>query len=929
MAPPKDIARSYPKRGITADVGFRSEPKFCGDGSIEFNGSTQYLNAELSSALGDSFTIMAWVKRLAGSAFQYIFDTGNHTVSGGEISLAINTSNDLYFYDGSGSVTTTTFNTDAATWYHVAIAVAPGSGNLKIYADGVDVTPTHSANINITDTTFEVGRHVGANHYLDGRISDVRIYDETLTQDQIRELRNNPGQTIPTGLTSADLIHRYLLETDTNDSGATGNNLTANNSPFFTVDRPQLPRGLDLARGAAMAQVYTGRAVDFDGSADYLRADSSLNNGADFSHSLWVYLDSNSGTRTILNDNYLGCYIYSNKIGVWNIWGSFGSGEYVEKQSTANVSTSRWLHLAFTYTHSGNSLKLYIDGIDQPTVPSPVIGAGTDPGFISIGARNNSGSPIQLLDGKVAGVKRFNVALTQAQIRELYHNPEQVLPTGVSASSMTRYYPLSDYNDTGGTGGRYFQDMGTDGEPAEDKGSSSMAFAQPVPCPQLGLQQSASRISMQDTTNATHYFGQMSGTPFTNQGTLSGWFVLNEKPANGTYNIMYCLGTYQTNKDLLEINQDVTAAGVSRIWTTNGNGSIGAEINHEFELGKLQHVVVTTLPDAPYWQLWINGVKQTVPTRSFSASRTAWDFGTNNIGGGQWGNTGTLYGGTSHFIAAGCAAWNTVLSDSEIGQVYNSGVPGDVSGISSANLQVWWKCDDLTSFKDYSGNNVSGAVTANGGAPGLASFPENASGSTIVGDFSMKRKGVSVLNPALPNSNLGANLTACEIPNDGTFDLDASKGFSASGFMRLQELNVYTTIFSTTNYNTAGKRLALGMFGTNNEFRFPDSGGTNRTLAFSPDVTDSDWHHLAVTMDFATNTVKVFLDGVLNATTTSYTLGSASGIGDIIIGDLRPGGQHQEGAVACVKLYQATLSDNEIKQIYNADYRLIRGLDNE
>ena len=119
------------------------------------------------------------------------------------------------------------------------------------------------------------------------------------------------------------------------------------------------------------------------------------------------------------------------------------------------------------------------------------------------------------------------------------------------------------------------------------------------------------------------------------------------------------------------------------------------------------------------------------------------------------------------------------------------------------------------------------------------------------------------------------------------------------------------------------------MFGTNNEFRFPDSGGTNRTLAFSPDVTDSDWHHLAVTMDFATNTVKVFLDGVLNATTTSYTLGSASGIGDIIIGDLRPGGQHQEGAVACVKLYQATLSDNEIKQIYNADYRLIRGLDNE
>jgi hypothetical protein len=67
-----------------------------------------------------------------------------------------------------------------------------------------------------------------------------------------------------------------------------------------------------------------------------------------------------------------------------------------------------------------------------------------------------------------------------------------------------------------------------------------------------------------------------------------------------------------------------------------------------------------------------------------------------------------------------------VLSDSEVTQVYNSGTPGDVSGIASANLQVWWKCDDLTSFKDYSGNGVSGSVTVGTIAPGLASFPENA-----------------------------------------------------------------------------------------------------------------------------------------------------------------------------------------------------------
>ena len=94
MAPPKDIARSYPKRGITADVGFRSEPKFCGDGSIQLDGSNQYLNAELSSALGDSFTIMGWAKREGASpTLDYIVNAGNPSGASNAISISI-TNND-------------------------------------------------------------------------------------------------------------------------------------------------------------------------------------------------------------------------------------------------------------------------------------------------------------------------------------------------------------------------------------------------------------------------------------------------------------------------------------------------------------------------------------------------------------------------------------------------------------------------------------------------------------------------------------------------------------------------------------------------------------------------------------------------------------------------------------------------------------------
>jgi hypothetical protein len=61
MAPPKDIARSYPKRGITADLGFRSEPKFCGDGSTEFDGSADKVTAAHYNPSGDYLTATAWV----------------------------------------------------------------------------------------------------------------------------------------------------------------------------------------------------------------------------------------------------------------------------------------------------------------------------------------------------------------------------------------------------------------------------------------------------------------------------------------------------------------------------------------------------------------------------------------------------------------------------------------------------------------------------------------------------------------------------------------------------------------------------------------------------------------------------------------------------------------------------------------------------
>ena len=923
MAPPKDIARSYPKRGITADVGFRSEPFFCGEGSFDSTqnaGNAIQFDPDFTFTNGLSVTYWMWHNGENATRYNGFF---------GQVAFGSVSAHTLRFHSKQLGANYDVANAfEARVWNHVCFTLSQDGTAVKCYLNGVEQTlsaqpasaltlPSGSGIADAGILTFQNGASLGSLS-MGGHMAKYALYNAVLTEDQVRQIMR--AQTFAE--VNAIQACQFYFELAANNTDSTGNATTVEDRGTVTygVTKPQLPRGLDLARGAAMARVQTGRAVQFDGSADHLDAAVYSNSSDYYSVSVWVKPNLISSNQNIVASGNIGdnaFLIFLLSTGAVYFYGNDTTGDYAVIHQTT-LQAGRWYHLAMAVDQSdaaNNTIKAYIDGVENTSSKSAQGWLG-NPSALEIAARNNS----TFFNGAVAGLKVFNSQLTAAQIQELYHNPEQVLPTGVSASNLRRYYPLSDYNDTFGTGGRHFQDMGADGEPAEDQGSCTMAFAQPVPCPQLGLQQSASCISMQDTTNNTFYLGTMSGTPFTNQGTLSGWFILQEQPANGTYNVMYCLGTFGTNQDLLEINQDVTGGGVSRIWTTNGSGSIGAEINHEFELGKLQHVVVTTLPDAPYWQLWINGVKQTVPTRSFSGSRTAWAFSTNNIGGGRWGNTGN-YGGTSHFIAAGCAAWNTVLSDSEIAQVYNSGVPGDVSDIASANLQVWWKCDDLSSFKDYSGNGVSGAVTTGSVAPGLASFAENASGSTIVGDFSMKRKGVSILNHA------GADDATAIIPAQEAVypKAGAANGYTI-GFCYRKIKDGTVMIWGNNGAVTNDQFLCFQQ--TGNTLRFNLGDGSSRPAVTTSALTDSDWHHYTLTISYATTPaeVKIYVDGAVDHSSTQSITGPPSDIRDMHLGTGLFDGQ---GPVGCFKFYHVALSANEVKRLAFSDLRLIKGLNNE
>ena len=914
MAPPKDIARSYPKRGLTADVGFRSEPTFCGDGSAEF-AVGESAAGTYTNTLNSTLSMCCWVKSYSVQQ-TYFMDLGVNS-SKAQISISYHNGTGVgqnkrpYIWNGS-VVIYATQEMEINEWHHLAVTSAPGAGNIKIYLDGVDVTPSHSTDVNITTNNIYLGKWIPGSGNFNGKMANAALFRTTLTQEQVRECMRASSFSQFDAISTLEAF--YPLDANFNDSTSGGHDLTVTGSPSFTVDRPQLPRGLDLARGAAMARVYTGRCVDFDGSADYLRNSATVPSitgaGAQASICAWVNFDSASGgLRNIASfcntSNDDGIVIYQNnaEIGV----AVFNNAPTIREKALTSVSTGRWFFVVGTWDKDTASQKVYVDGVRGSGNMSIGIGieAGTD-----IGARS-SATPQYYFDGQIASVKYFDVELTQAQVRELYHNPEQVLPTGVSASNLRRYYPLSDYNDAtaGGMGGRYFQDMGADGEPAEDKGSSSMAFAQPVPCPQLGLQQSATRVYFErNSTRAQANLGAAPGATC----TMSAWVMVDEQfpyqyfMKNGT-----SIGTNEFFAFAVDTNRRLYAVQYS---------SVEAESSLQLsDYGEWNHVVAMTKSTAPYVRFFINGVEDTSITDNgmvaFNLTSTFIEIGSD---------------GGNHLkgFLNDCAIWDVELSDPEVAALYNSGVQGmDVSTVQPSNLKGWWKCDDLTTFKDYSGNGVNAALTTSINA---ASFPENASGSTIVGDFSMKRKGVSILN--INNDQGYAYALGQDKPS--YFPKAGATGYTMSVAHRPIKTGI-TEIFW-------GNDITVGTTPTNDEFilfmnpngsyQWQLGDGSSRPSAVSAaGVADGEWHIITLTIDYSVSPAnwKIYVDGVSSATGTAAISGPPGNFYEVSFGRWRSGGYKGSSASGCYRFYDVALSADEVKRLAFSDLRLIKGLANE
>jgi fibronectin type 3 domain-containing protein len=211
--------------------------------AVGLNGAGNYVSlpAGVVSSLNANFSIAAWVYVNANGTWARLLDFGTGTtaymflapVSGGNtVRYAITTGGGEQQINGQALA--------AGAWHHVAVTLSGTTGTL--YVDGVAVGSNSSMTLkpaNLGNTTLNyIGRSQFNDPYLNGRVDDVRIYNQALSAAQVVALANSEGlPTAPSSLAATLGNNQVSLSWTAVASGPTYKvkRATTSGGPYTTI----------------------------------------------------------------------------------------------------------------------------------------------------------------------------------------------------------------------------------------------------------------------------------------------------------------------------------------------------------------------------------------------------------------------------------------------------------------------------------------------------------------------------------------------------------------------------------------------------------------------------------------------------------------------------------------------------------------------
>ncbi len=389
--------------------------------ALEFDGVDDRIqNTSVTLPTGD-FTYQGWIYPTTLGSSNVIFGAAQASIGGNELNIDVDTDGDIDVVLDNGTLVINGTNGLITTnnWYHIAVTRS-GSAVTSYINGRADVTGTEADALSLAACGINVGSRQsstscssGLGDYFAGKIDDVKVYNYARTQAQISWDYNKGApkywwkmdETSWTNNCSTDSVF------DSSGNGKHGDACPNSTGPV----------------GGGTGKLNRGGS--FDGSNDYVQISSPALPTADFSYTAWFYVDDLSQDRTILmiSDGSAGSEIilrlaassnptFPNKLE----FGADGTTDF----TTRTFQTGRWYHIAVT--RSGSTIRLYTDGVIDPTTvsDSTTLSFSSCQLFIGLDVDTSgcAGALSDHFDGFLDDIRVYDYALSAAQVKTVMND---------------------------------------------------------------------------------------------------------------------------------------------------------------------------------------------------------------------------------------------------------------------------------------------------------------------------------------------------------------------------------------------------------------------------------------------------------------------------------------------------------------------------
>ena len=371
-------------------------------------------------------------------------------VSGSSISFVYNQSGNKelsmpfgkYDIDNYFGITTNSFiiqtnNNENFHWYtdiekdiNINLVITRNNNDIELFKDNLSLGV-----IEIGDGDTFYFNNIGNGYdsttfFFEGKISNFRIYDRAISQDEVTSLYN--GNHVSQGL-----VAWYPLNGDAKDYSGNGNDGIVYGATF----EKQIPTVPKFTKSAS-----------FDGVDDYIDCgnDVNLQPTEAISLSLWIKSDEPNGPCVTIIDRYISGINWSYLLGFtervgklrWRIGNVFN-------ESSNTLQVGIWYYVIATYSLNDGAMKLYINGVlDNTYLYNQLIEYNDTSLLIGeteyVATRN--------FNGNTKDVHIYNRALSQDEVSLLYNGTH-------ITDGLVAYYPLDgdalDYSGNGNDGTVY------------------------------------------------------------------------------------------------------------------------------------------------------------------------------------------------------------------------------------------------------------------------------------------------------------------------------------------------------------------------------------------------------------------------------------------------------------------------------------------